>query len=161
MAPFYIFLQFFWKGVGGMVALHKVTDAFSGVNARVRFILSMFAAFSTTQIVSATSIPVFAEESDSSNAFSTHVDTSGNAVDVLAKIFNQFVAPLQNLGAVLLILSAVVCGIKIGVSAMTSDPRSRTEAIMGIFFIIVGAVMIIHVRSLVGMAVGLNNKAGR
>jgi len=161
VAPFYVFLQFFGKGVGVMVALHQVKETFASVNARARFVFSMFVAFFTAQLVSATNVPVFAAESDSSDAFSTHVDTSGNAVDVLAKIFNQFVAPLQNLGAVLLILSAVVCGIKIGVSAMTSDPRSRTEAIMGIFFIIVGAVMIIHVRSLVGMAVGLNNKAGR
>lgn len=144
-----------------MVALHKVKESLASVNARIRFILSMFAAFFTTQLVSATTVPAFAAESDSSDAFSTHVDTSGNAVDVVAKIFNQFVAPLQNLGAVLLILSAVVCGIKIGVSAMTSDPRARTQAIMGIFFIIVGAVIIIHARSLVGMAVGLNNKAGR
>lgn len=144
-----------------MVVLHKVNDAFSSITTRIRFVISMLSAFVAVQAVSATSMPVFAEEADNSGAFSTHVDTSGNAIDVLAKIFNQFISPLQNLGAVLLILSAVVCGIKIGVSAMTGDPRSRTEAIMGVFFIIVGAVIIIHVRSLVGMAVGLNNKAGR
>lgn len=138
----------------------KITDFFASSATRIRFLLSMLAAFASTQAMALTSTPVFAEESDNSSSFSTHVDTHGNAVDVLAKIMNEFVAPLQNLGAVLLIISAVVCGIKIGVSAM-GDPRSRTEAIVGIFFIIVGAVVIIHVRSLVGMVVGLSNKAGR
>lgn len=131
-------------------------NMFASPAAKARFLMSMIAAFFTTQIFAMTTMPAFAEESDSTDAFSTHVDTSGNAIDVMAKIMNQFVAPIQNLGAVLLVLSAVVCGIKIGVSAMTGDPRSRTMAIMGIFYIIVGAVVIIHARSLVGMAVGMN-----
>lgn len=142
-----------------MTALvNSAKNLFASPAAKIRFFMSMMAAFFTTQVATMASMPVFAEESDSSDAFSTHVDTSGNAIDVMAKIMNQFVAPIQNLGAVLLVLAAVVCGIKIGVSAMTGDPRSRTSSIMGIFFIIVGAVVIIHARSLVGMAVGMDKK---
>lgn len=139
-----------------MSTLAKVKDLFvKRPVACTKFALSAFSAFTATQVISMATLPAFASESDSSDAFSTHVDTSGKSVDIFASLFNRFVAPLQNLGAVLLVLAAVVSGIKIGVSAMTDDPRSRTSSIFGLFWIIVGAAVIIHARSLVGMVVGL------
>ena len=123
-----------------------------------KFFMSMISAYLSSKVAVAMAVPVFAEADDSS-AFNTHVNpTSGaQAQDVLGGIFNGFVAPLQTFVAVILVIATVICGMKIGVSAMTSDPRSRTQAIEGIFFIIIGAVVVVHARSIVGMASGLGS----
>lgn len=76
-------------------------------------------------------------------------------MDTLTNIFAGFIPPLQGLGAVLLIIFAIICGIRIGMSAVTSDARSREGSIVGLFFIIVAGVVVIHAKSIVGMSAGL------
>ncbi|KJY54755.1 Uncharacterized protein JF73_17700 (plasmid) [Lactobacillus helsingborgensis] len=87
--------------------------------------------------------------------------TSGDAAgaNTFADIFFGFLAPTQDFATVILIIAAVICGMKIGASAVTSDPRSRTNSIVGLFFIIVGEVVVLHAQALVGMAthISVNN----
>lgn len=141
----------------------KIKAFFAKKGAGFNFFISMISAYFTSKIAMVFAVPVFASEPDSTSAFNTHVNpTSGtDAQDVLGGIFNGFVAPLQTFVAVILVIATVICGMKIGVSAMTSDPRSRTEAITGIFFIIVGAVVVVHARSIVGMASGISASNGQ
>lgn len=77
---------------------------------------------------------------------------SGSGGDTFANIFNGFVSPLADFAAVILVISAIICGMKIGAAAMTGDSRTRTSSIVGLFFIIIGAVVVIHAREIVGMA---------
>lgn len=140
----------------------KIKAFLAKKGAGFNFFTSMIAAYVASKVSMAVAVPAFAEADDSS-AFNTHVNpTSGaQAQDVLGGLFNGFVAPLQTFVAVILVIATVVCGMKIGVSAMTSDPRSRTEAITGIFFIIIGAVVVVHARSIVGMASGIAASNGQ
>ncbi|MDE7056137.1 hypothetical protein [uncultured Lactobacillus sp.] len=136
--------------------MKKTKSFIASKTAGVKFLISMLSAYATSKMVILFAIPAFAE-ADSSDAFNTHVNpTNGaQATDVVAGLFNGFVAPLQAFVAVILVIATVICGLKIGVSAMTSDPRSRTSAIEGIAFIIIGAVVVVHARSIVGMASGI------
>ncbi|CPS14455.1 Uncharacterised protein [Chlamydia trachomatis] len=45
---------------------------------------------------------------------------------------------------------------KIGASGMVGDSRTRTNAIVGLFFIIVGEVVVLHAQALVAMATGIS-----
>ena len=76
-------------------------------------------------------------------------------MNTLSNIFAGFVPSLQGLGAVLLVIFAIILGIKIGMSAVTSDPRGREGAIVGLFFIILAGVVIIHAKQIVGMSAGV------
>lgn len=136
--------------------MKKIQTFFASKSNGIRFFLSMLSAYLTSKVALVSTMQVFAE-ADSSDAFNTHVNpTLGKeAQDVFGGIFNGFVAPLQTFVGVLLVIATVICGMKIGVSAMTSDPRARTQAIEGIFFIIIGAVIVVHARSIVGMASGI------
>lgn len=91
-------------------------------------------------------------DGDATSAFNQYVDTSGGNANIFAGIFAGFIAPLTGFAAVILVLSAIVCGMKIGAAAMVGDPRTRMDAIVGLFFIIVGAVVVIHAKQIVGMA---------
>lgn len=123
--------------------------------ATVKFFVSMIAAYFASKIVLATALPAFAQQGDDSGPFSEYVDTTTDPTKTIAGIFNGFVAPLQTVVAVILVIATVVCGMKIAVSSMTGDPRTRTEAIFGIAFIIVGAVVVVHARAIVGMAANM------
>ncbi|MDC2828515.1 hypothetical protein [Limosilactobacillus mucosae] len=84
------------------------------------------------------------------NISDTFVDSTGGT-DTFANVFQGFVGPMTNIAGVILVLSAIVCGMKIGTAAMTGDSRSRTESIIGLFFIIVAAVVVVHANQIVGM----------
>ena len=90
---------------------------------------------------------------DSSN-FTKYTGGSGDPSS-LTNIFAGFIPALQGLGAVLLIIFAIILGIRIGMSAVTADSRSREGAIVGLFFIILGGVVIIHAKQIVGMSAGV------
>lgn len=77
------------------------------------------------------------------------------SMNTLSNIFAGFIPSLQGLGAVLLVIFAIILGIKIGMSAVTSDPRGREGAIVGLFFIILAGVVIIHAKQIVGMSAGV------
>ncbi len=141
-----------------MKLLVKAKSLLIANSGKVRFFLGMLGAYLASKVSMMSAVPVFAE-SDNPQYFNQHVDTSSDANDVVAKIFNNFVAPLQSLAAVILVLACIICGIKIGVSAMTGDPRGRTSSLMGIAFIIIAGVVIVHARAIVGMASGLQNAA--
>ena len=113
----------------------------------IRFWMGMLAAYFGTK---AASITAFA-------AYTPTARTAGDSAGAktFADIFFGFLEPLQDFATVILILCAVVCGMKVGASSITGDPRSRTNAIVGLFFIIVGEVCVIHAQSLVGMATGI------
>ena len=87
-------------------------------------------------------------------AFTTYTGGPGN-MNTLNNIFAGFVPSLQGLGAVLLVIFAIILGIKIGMSAVTSDPRGREGAIVGLFFIILAGVVIIYAKQIVGMSAGV------
>ncbi|QIH28317.1 hypothetical protein G6Z86_07000 (plasmid) [Lactobacillus iners] len=120
-----------------------------------KFFISMLMAYLSSKVVLATSLCAFAQQGDDSGPFSEYVDTTSDPTKTVAGIFNGFVAPLQTVVAVILVIATVVCGMKIAVSSMTGDPRTRTEAIFGIAFIIVGAVVVVHARAIVGMAANM------
>lgn len=86
--------------------------------------------------------------------FTKYTGGPGN-MNTLSNIFAGFVPSLQGLGAVLLVIFAIILGIKIGMSAVTSDPRGREGAIVGLFFIILAGVVIIHAKQIVGMSAGV------
>lgn len=109
----------------------------------------MLVAYLSTKAALISAVPVLAEADDPST-FNTHVDTSSNST---TGIFNDFVASLQTFVAVILVLATIICGMKISVSAMTGDPRIRTESLFGIAFIIVGAVLVVHVRAIASIVV--------
>lgn len=87
-------------------------------------------------------------------AFTTYTGGPGN-MNTLNNIFAGFIPSLQGLGAVLLVIFAIILGIKIGMSAVTSDPRGREGAIVGLFFIILAGVVIIYAKQIVGMSAGV------
>ena len=87
-------------------------------------------------------------------AFTKYTGGPGN-MNTLSNIFAGFVPSLQGLGAVLLVIFAIILGIKIGISAVTSDPRGREGALVGLFFIILAGVVIIHAKQIVGMSAGV------
>lgn len=87
-------------------------------------------------------------------SFTAYTGGPGN-VNTLTNIFAGFIPTLQGLGAVLLIIFAIILGIKIGMSAVTSDPRGREGALVGLFFIILAGVVIIHAKQIVGMSAGV------
>ena len=43
------------------------------------------------------------------------------------------------------------CGTRLGISSAFGDPRGRQESLMGIFWIVVAGVLVIHARQIVGM----------
>ena len=77
------------------------------------------------------------------------------SMNTLSNIFAGFIPSLQGLGAVLLVIFAIILGIKIGMSAVTSDPRGREGALVGVFFIVLAGVVIIHAKQIVGMSAGV------
>ena len=87
-------------------------------------------------------------------SFTTYTGGPGS-MNTLSNIFAGFIPSLQGLGAVLLVIFAIILGIKIGMSAVTSDPRGREGAIVGLFFIILAGVVIIHAKQIVGMSAGV------
>lgn len=102
-------------------------------------------------------IQAFADD-DPSSMFQKHVDVPSDN-DVLGNVFAGFIGPLTSLAAVGLVLSAIICGMKIGTSAMFGDPRQRQESLVGLVFIIIGAVIVIHAKQLVGMALNVNTNS--
>lgn len=78
------------------------------------------------------------------------------SINAFANIASGFISPLQTLAAVLLVIFAIWLGIKIGMAAVTSDPRGREGAIVGLFFIIIAGVVVIHAREIVGMAASVD-----
>ncbi|QNQ82951.1 hypothetical protein FP435_00160 (plasmid) [Lactobacillus sp. PV037] len=128
---------------------------------QARFGLSVLGAFYGAQVLSVGNNVAFAQEADSTDAFSTHVDTSGGANgNFLANVFNSFVPIVQNVGAVLLVLATIILGIKIGVSGAVGDARGRMSSIQGIFYVLVGAAFIINARGIVGLVVSAVKGSG-
>lgn len=133
--------------------LSKIKKVFTSLKFYVG-LLGAYGAYLTTNMVA------FADAaSDSANANQQYNNYLGSysSSNALADVFNNLVAPLQGLGTVLMVIFAVVCGIKLGASAATGDPRGRTNAIIGLAFVILGEVVIINARAVVQMAVkGIN-----
>ena len=84
----------------------------------------------------------------------TSGDTAGST-SFGARVFG-FLAPLQDFSTVILILCAVICGMKIGASSITGDSRNRTNSLVGLFFIVFGELVVIHAQSIVGLATGIS-----
>lgn len=117
----------------------------------VRYWIGLIAAYLGTKVFALTSTVAFAADPSSRVAG----DSFGNSDNAFADLFFKFLGPLQDFGTVILILAAVICGIKIGGSSVMGDARSRTNAIVGLFFILIGEVVILHAQALVGMAINL------
>lgn len=115
----------------------------------VRFWVGLFAAYFGTKLTSTVAL---------ASSYNPGTRTSGDSAGAktFADIFFGFLGPLQDFATVVLILSAVVCGMKIGASAMMGDSRTRVNALVGLFFIIVGEVVVLHAQALVGMATGIS-----
>lgn len=115
-------------------------------------------AFLTSFVgLNSTAVVAFAAGNKGDNgagSFTTYTGGPGS-MNTLSNIFAGFIPSLQGLGAVLLVIFAIILGIKIGMSAVTSDPRGREGAIVGLFFIILAGVVIIHAKQIVGMSAGV------
>lgn len=129
------------KSLKNFVAVHA---------ASVRFWVGMLGAYVGFKM---SSVPAFAA---TGTGFNIDNWTSGDdaASGSLANIFMGMLVPLQDFSTVLMILFAVICGLKLGGSAVVGDSRSRTGAIVGLFFIILGEVIVIHARAVVAFAQG-------
>lgn len=141
---------FLKKGVRVMSSIAKTsfrTFIAEHVTA-IRFWIGLLSAYFGTKL---TSVVAFAQYDPSSR---TSGDSAG--AKTFADIFFGFLGPLQDFATVVLILSAVVCGMKIGASGMVGESRTRTNAIVGLFFIIVGEVVVLHAQALVAMATGIS-----
>lgn len=130
------------------LAKQSLRDFIAEHMTAVRFWVGLLSTYFATKM---TSVVAFAAYDPSSR---TSGDSAG--AKTFADIFFGFLAPLQDFATVVLILSAVVCGMKVGASGVTGDSRSRTNAIVGLFFIIVGEVCVLHAQALVGMATGIS-----
>lgn len=122
--------------------------------AKIIFVsLGSYIGFSMTQI----SVLAASDNMDQKGVqnFENYAKPSSNGAGLLglANMADKFVPQIQGLGAVALVIFCVICGIKLGASSITSDPRTRSSAIWGIFYIIIGGVFVIHARQVVGMAV--------
>lgn len=135
------------KGAGVMVNAKHKSRLYSLLNGKFnRSFIAILVAYLANKFFT---VQAFADTD--SDMFTHHVDTSGGN-DTFANVFAGFIGPLMSFAAVVLVLSAVVCGMKIGAAAMFGDPRTRMDAIVGLFFIIIGAVVVIHAKQIVGMA---------
>lgn len=118
-------------------------------------VLGSFIGFNATNLVA------FAANSgdEGVTAFNKGAGISGSSdvTGTLTGLFSGFVSPLQSFGAILLVIFAIILGIKMGASAVSSDPRGREGAIVGLFIIILAGVVIIHARDIVGMSSGIKS----
>lgn len=89
--------------------------------------------------------------------FSDYAPKPKNGNGTISSILASFIVPYQGLAAVILILCAITCGIKIGASSILSQPGARTAAMIGLFMIVIGGVVVINAQSIVGMANGVNS----
>lgn len=112
----------------------------------VRFWIGLLSTYFATKV---TSLVAFAYDP------STRTSGDSAGAKTFADIFFGFLGPLQDFATVVLILSAVVMGMKVGMSSISGDSRTRTNAIVGLFFILVGEVVVLHAQALVGMATGI------
>ncbi|MDM8332770.1 hypothetical protein QUW45_08880 [Limosilactobacillus pontis] len=128
------------------VVVSKLRSVKGLLHLNSRTFVAILVAYLSSKLMVATA---FADAD--TDMFMNHVDRSGGK-DTFANVFAGFIGPLMSFAAVVLVLSAIVCGMKIGTAAMFGDPRARMEAIVGLFFIIIGAVVVIHAKQLIGMA---------
>lgn len=68
--------------------------------------------------------------------------------DLLFKFYPQ----IQDFFTVVMIICAVICGGKLGISGATGDARSRQASITGLFFIVFAETIVLHGQAVVGMA---------
>lgn len=137
----------------------KVANQYEAVKAFVdnkisRSLAAVFVAYMMTRVLE---LRAFAD--DGTAAFTNQVDTGGST-NVFADFMNGFIAPLQGFGASVLVVCMIIVGIKLGTSSMFGDPRGRMEAIKGIFFIVMGGLVIIHAKQIVGFAANITMGGG-
>ncbi|QDR73677.1 hypothetical protein FOD75_11335 (plasmid) [Limosilactobacillus reuteri] len=113
-----------------------------------RSLLAIMLAYFASKLLT---VQAFAD--DGSSSFMKYADNSGSTGgDVIANAFAGFINPMTEIAAVILVIATIVCGMKIGASAMVGDPRTRMDALVGIMFIVVGGVVVIHAKQIVGMS---------
>lgn len=76
-----------------------------------------------------------------------------NFGDLLFKYYPM----LQDFFTVAMIICAVICGGKLGLSGATLDARSRQNCIIGLFVIVFAETIILHAQALVGIAANQGN----
>ncbi len=89
---------------------------------------------------------------DDHSTFDQFVDKTGGENSFLVTLSDKVVPWFTGLGAIVLLVSAIVCCMKLGASAMFGDPRGRQENIVGLVVIFFAAVVMLHVRQILGMA---------
>ncbi|MCM1635828.1 hypothetical protein [Latilactobacillus sakei] len=75
---------------------------------------------------------------------------SGGSNELFANKIYGFVPMLQGVGVALFIIFMILLGIKMGVSAVTSDSRGQAETMKGFGFIVLGLMVLINAAPLVG-----------
>ena len=68
--------------------------------------------------------------------------------DLLFKFYPQ----IQDFFTVVMIICAVICGGKLGISGATGDARSRQASITGLFFFVFAETIVLHGQAVVGLA---------
>lgn len=84
----------------------------------------------------------------------------GTSYGIFGDIFIGYLSVVQDIATVVLIFVTVLLGLKLGRSSLADDSRSRTEAIAGLFFVIVGEVVVIHAQSIVMEIIRIAYSAG-
>lgn len=75
---------------------------------------------------------------------------SGGSNELFANKIFGFVPMLQGVGTALFVIFMILLGIKMGVSAVTSDSRGQAETMKGFGFIVLGLMVLINAAPLVG-----------
>lgn len=90
---------------------------------------------------------------DPSSRLAGDTGSATNFGDLLFKYYPM----LQDFFTVAMIISAVICGGKLGLSGATGDARSRQNCIIGLFVIVFAETIVLHAQQLVGIAANQAN----
>lgn len=127
--------------------IKKVAGRFQRLVKLIAVNFSVLASFIELKFLF-TPMIVYASDTDQ---FSLKAPKNGDSFQVITSYINQRIPAIQGLSAVILILACIGCGTRLGISSAFGDPRGRQEALMGIFWIIVAGILVIHARQIVGM----------
>lgn len=98
---------------------------------------------------------------DATSDFTTVTGSpNGNASDILPQYLASFIPMFTKIAAVILVIAMIVCGMKLGYSTITGDPRARMGSLTGLIFICVGAIVVIHAKQLVAAVAGFQPSYG-
>lgn len=87
--------------------------------------------------------------------FNLQAPKNSDSFQVITTYLNHGIPVFQGLSAVILVIACIGVGTKLGVSSAFGDARGRQENIVGLFWIIVAGVIVIHAKAIVGASASI------